>query len=85
MRSGLVLGHRPGGAQGVEAEGGSGENALQQIGLGVFQRDETAQHMQNIDQFGCVFGQPAVGLDLTQRRGRAPVPDDGGRERSFLR
>jgi hypothetical protein len=32
-------------------------DAVQQIGLGRFQRDEPAEHMQQVEQIGGVFGQ----------------------------
>jgi hypothetical protein len=49
---------------------------VQQIGLRGFQRDEPAEHVQQVNQIGRVFGQPMARLDRVKRRRRATVTND---------
>lgn len=66
--------------RGMERRGrqrGAVANALQQVGLGGLQRDQAAEHVQHVEQFGCVLRQPAGRLDLAERRGLAAVADEG--------
>lgn len=51
-------------------------DAGQQIGLSRFEGDQPAEHVQEVDQVGGVFREPALGLDLVERRGRAATADD---------
>ena len=68
---------RPGGAQGVGADEGGGANAGEEVGLAGFEGDEAAEDVEDVQEFGGVLGEPAVGLDFLQGRRRAPFADDG--------
>src|SRR5690606_11386140 len=51
-------------------------DSLQQIRLLGLQLYQQRQHVYHVEQLACVFGQPVVGLDQPERRGRAAVADD---------
>jgi hypothetical protein len=44
--------------------------------LGWLHLHEQRQNIQDIEQFGRVFGQPVVGLYVAELRRRPPVADD---------
>jgi hypothetical protein len=44
--------------------------------LGWLQLHEQRQHMQDVEQFGRVLGQPVVGLDVAELGRRPAVADD---------
>jgi hypothetical protein len=44
--------------------------------LCLLQLDEQSQHMQDSEQFGGVFGQPVVGLNVAELGRRPAVTDD---------
>ena len=52
-----------------------GDDPVEQIGLARLERDEPAEHVEEVQQVLGIFGEPAVGLDFFQRRGRPPVAD----------
>lgn len=61
----------------TEIKCGSVTDRLQELGLLGFQFHEQRQDMQDVEEFGGVFGEPMVGLDFSQFRGRPSVADDG--------
>ena len=54
-------------------------DSVQQFGLRGFQGDQSAEHMQQVDQIVRVFGKPMVRLDRVKRRRRATVANDRSR------
>ena len=59
---------RPGVAQGVGADEGAGADAGEEVGLAGFEGDEAAEDVEDVQEFGGVVGEPAVGLDFLQGR-----------------
>ena len=72
------LGHRKhaGLAQHGVVDQRPGADAAEQGRLRRLQVDQPTQHVQHVEQLGRVLGQPAVGLDVAQRRGLAAVADE---------
>ena len=68
-----------GGAELLGAPQRAGADAVQHVGLGGFERDQPAQHVQQVEQIVRVFRQPVVRLNLVERRRRATVADDRAR------
>ena len=77
--AGLRRRQRPGGRQRRVVDEAAGENLLEQRGLLRLQGDEAAEHVEEVDQVAGVLGEPMVGLDVAERRGRAAVADDRAR------
>ena len=48
----------------------------EQVSLCRFKHDESAKHIEQVEEIGCVLRKPAIGLNLVERRRRAPVADD---------
>jgi hypothetical protein len=62
----------------------AGDDSFEQIGLPGLERSETAKHVEKIKQVFGIFGEPMVGLDLFERRGRPFVADqNSGKSREF--
>ena len=57
---------RAGHAQGVGADEGTGADAGEEVGLAGFEGDEAAEDVEDVQEFGGVLGEPAVGLDFLQ-------------------
>jgi hypothetical protein len=51
-------------------------DGLQDFCLGWLQFHEQSQHMQDIEQFGRILGQPVVGLNVAELGRRPAVADD---------
>src|SRR5438045_7688100 len=49
---------------------------LQNLGLAGFHLHEQRQDVQDIEQFGRVFGQPVIGLNVAKLGRRTPVAND---------
>src|SRR5665648_852811 len=58
-----------GGAEGVHGEQGTGEDALENVGLRRFELDESGQHGQQVDELGGPVRVPHVHVEVVQRRG----------------
>lgn len=52
-----------------------GPDSLHELCLGGFQFHEQSQNVQDIEQFGSIFGQPVVGLNVAEL-GRGPAVTD---------
>jgi hypothetical protein len=68
---------RPGGAEFLDGDTRPAANFLQKIRLSGFELDQPRKHVENVDQFRGVFGEPMIGLDFTELRWFAPIADDG--------
>ena len=68
-----------GGAQFFLREGRAGADFFKQASLRRFEVHEAAEHVEDVDQFGGVFGQPMTGLEVAQGRGRAAWISFSGR------
>ena len=67
---------RTGGAQVLRGDHRPAANLLQQRCLLRFEFDEPAEDVEHVEQLGGVFGEPVVGLEEAEWRGRAAVADD---------
>ncbi len=80
--SNLQQAHRA--AQLDDGDRRAGTDPFEQVGLGRFEFNEAAEHLNDVDQFRRVLGEPVVGLDVAElgRRPRSPMI---GRSRFALR